>query len=77
MLSTIYASFLAYHNGNDLHRKPWVFCWLKNPNQISGFTEAFHPLLLIYPLVIKHSHGIDGPFIDGLPIKKGDFPWLC
>ena len=22
-----------------------------------------------------HSHGIDGPFIDGLPIKNGDFPW--
>jgi hypothetical protein len=20
-------------------------------------------------------HGIDGPFIDGLPIKHGDFPW--
>jgi hypothetical protein len=19
----------------------------------------------------------NGPFIDGLPIKKGDFPWLC
>jgi len=18
-----------------------------------------------------------GPFIDGLPIKNGDFPWLC
>ena len=22
-------------------------------------------------------HGIDGPLIDGLPIKKCDFPWLC
>jgi hypothetical protein len=22
-------------------------------------------------------HGIDDPFIDGLPIKNGDFPWLC
>ena len=21
--------------------------------------------------------GIDGPFIDGLHIKNGDFPWLC
>ena len=30
-----------------------------------------------YPLVIEHSHGIDGPFIDALPIKNGDFPWLC
>ena len=25
----------------------------------------------------QRSHGIDGPFIDGLPIKNGDFPWLC
>ena len=24
----------------------------------------------------QHSHGIDGPFIDGLPIKNGDFPML-
>jgi hypothetical protein len=31
----------------------------------------------MYPLVISHSHGIDGPFIDGLPIKNDDFPWLC
>ena len=22
-------------------------------------------------------HGIDGPFIDDLPTKNGDFPWLC
>jgi hypothetical protein len=29
----------------------------------------------IYPLVVKPSHGIDGPFIDGLPIENGDFPW--
>ena len=26
---------------------------------------------------LLHSHGIDGPFIDGLPIRNGDFPWLC
>ena len=25
-----------------------------------------------YPLVIEHSHGIDGPFIDGLAIKNAD-----
>jgi hypothetical protein len=31
---------------------------------------------MMYPLVMT-SHGIDGPFIDGLPIKNGDFQWLC
>ena len=24
----------------------------------------------IYPLVISHSHGIDGPFMHGLPINS-------
>ena len=24
---------------------------------------------------LTYSHGIDGPFIDGLPIKNADFPW--
>jgi hypothetical protein len=30
----------------------------------------------IYPLVINIAMG-NCPFIDGLPIKNGDFPWLC
>jgi hypothetical protein len=25
---------------------------------------------------LLHSHG-KWPIIDGLPIKNGDFPWLC
>ena len=25
----------------------------------------------IYPFIYIH------PFIDGLPVKNGDFPWLC
>ena len=42
-------------------------------NQLTAGRRCFK----IYHLVIQHSHGIDGPFIDGLPIKNGDFPWLC
>ena len=30
-----------------------------------------------YPLVFQHSHGKWPIEIDGLPIKHGDFPWLC
>jgi len=27
---------------------------------------------------VKPGMGMEnGPFIDGLPIKNGDFPWLC
>ena len=29
-----------------------------------------------YPLGFNIAIG-NGPFIDGLPIKNGDFPWLC
>jgi hypothetical protein len=35
------------------------------------------PLPFTQPGYLVNSHGIDGPFIDGLPIKNGDFPWLC
>ena len=30
-----------------------------------------------YPLVMTNIAMENGPFIDGLPIKNGDFPWLC
>ena len=39
--------------------------------------EVMAQIICIYPLVILHSHGIDGPFIDGLPIQNGDIPWQC
>ena len=28
--------------------------------------------LWLFDIAMEH-----GPFIDGLPIKNGDFPWLC
>jgi len=31
----------------------------------------------IYPLVMTDIAMENCPFIDGLPIIKGDFPWLC
>ena len=51
----------------------------KAPSVIS--TWLGNPKMLIYPLVI-HTAMENGPFIyiyiiDGLPIKNGDFPWLC
>ena len=30
-----------------------------------------------YPLDLFNIAMENGPFIDGLPIKNGDFPWLC
>ena len=34
---------------------------------------SFIPFTLwLFNIAMEH-----GPFIDGLPIKNGDFPWLC
>jgi hypothetical protein len=38
------------------------------------------PTLIVksmYHLVMTNIAMENGPFIDGLPIKNGDFPWLC
>ena len=35
------------------------------------------PLRTIYPLVMINIAMANSSFIDGLPIKNGDFPWLC
>jgi hypothetical protein len=32
---------------------------------------------LKYTLCLFNIAMENGPFIDGLPIKNGDFPWLC
>ena len=44
--------------------------------KISATLEELH-FLITYPLVIWDSHGKWPIEIDGLPIKNGDFQWLC
>ena len=34
-------------------------------------------LEMVYPLVMTNIAMDNDPFIDGLPITNGDFPWLC
>jgi hypothetical protein len=60
-----------------------------NPNSTACQNEDHHPISVrkiiprfettnqIYPLVMTNIAMENGPFIDGLPIKNGDFPWLC
>ena len=49
---------------------PWVFT-IKYRNIGLSCKFSHHPILWnMYPLVIQHSHGIDGLFIDGLPNFK-------
>jgi hypothetical protein len=38
----------------------------QNHQELYGFT------LWLFNIAMEN-----GPFIDGLPIKNGDFPWLC
>ena len=46
-------------------------------SQRSKIQEEFHSnpqnvTLWLFNIAMENS-----PFIDGLPIKNGDFPWLC
>ena len=34
-------------------------------------------LIISYTIWLFNIAMENGPFIDGLPIKNGDFPWLC
>ena len=42
----------------------------------TGGTPSLGIPPFIYPLVICYIAMEHGPFIDGLHIKNGDFPWL-
>jgi hypothetical protein len=42
--------------------------------QLPGYAN---PHIYIYTLWLFNIAMENGPFIDGLPIKNGDFPWLC
>jgi hypothetical protein len=35
------------------------------------------PIFAVYTLWLFNIAMENGPFIDGLPIKNCDFPWLC
>jgi hypothetical protein len=46
---------------------------------VSGFTLGLVIMTFArcYTLWLINIAMENGPFIDGLPIKNGDFPWLC
>jgi hypothetical protein len=49
---------------------------LKPPNDLEDMAKK-RRFPAIYPLVMTNIAMENGPFIDGLPIKNGDCPWLC
>ena len=42
-----------------------------------GHVQGIQQLLKKHTLLLFNIAMENGPFIDGLPIKNGDFPWLC
>ena len=44
----------------------------KNKQQINNIILEDLSTLWLFNIAMEN-----GPFIDGLPIKNGDFPWLC
>ena len=43
----------------------------------SRMVEVYKHLVIVFTLWLFNIAMENGPFIDGLPIKNGDFPWLC
>ena len=37
-----------------------------------GYKWIIYDTIWLFNIAMEH-----GPFIDGLPIRNGDFPWLC
>ena len=60
------------------------FIYVHTQNPYSHPTSLDHVLgkyistyIYPHPLVMTNIAMENGPFIDGLPIKNCDFPWLC
>ena len=50
---------------------PWLGMWENTGNRAANIWKIPYTLWL-FNIAMEN-----GPFIDGLPIKNGDFPWLC
>ena len=67
--------------GGNLHQKPWISSFKQMGGPENGAVwpihrqqEAAYTIITLWLFNIAMENG---PFIDGLPIKNGDFPWLC
>ena len=51
--------------------------YLNNPTDFGMFDSSHYISIILVSLWLFNIAMGNGPFIDGLPIKNGDFPWLC
>ena len=47
------------------------------PHLCGSFLQRFCDLTVMSLESMTNIAMGNGPFIDGLPLKNGDFPWLC
>jgi hypothetical protein len=76
-------NWMLYHNQQGLGVDQTMVQWYP---KIRFFKPRFPIHIAIWGTVLNPNHNTlwlfniameNGPFIDGLPIKNGDFPWLC
>ena len=66
---------------------PGFKAWLSGPTlwRSEAYADGLHIYIYIYICIYIYIYTLwlfniameNGPFIDGLPIENGDFPWLC
>jgi hypothetical protein len=64
-----------FHESSTLPSDPAEFVparWDRKTNHFKQFVDSSGCTLWLFNITMEN-----GPFIDGLPIKNGDFPWLC
>ena len=60
------------HDDMDIHE-----LHNSHSSNLPAIIIIFSKTALPYTLWLFNIAMENGPFIDGLPIKNGDFPWLC
>ena len=76
---TYNSSCLLQKNNNATgHVTCAILCCFEHGQVVAAIKKPFtHFIQFWYTIWLFNIAMENGPFIDGLPIKNGDFPWLC
>ena len=72
MICNLYMLY-AYHNTETIYLRASVALLARDHAMFAALLVN----IIAYTLWLFNIAMENGPFIDGLPIKNGDFPWLC
>ena len=69
---------LQKNNNAKGHVTCAILCCFEHGQVVAAIKKPFtHFIQFWYTIWLFNIAMENGPFIDGLPIKNGDFPWLC